>query len=528
MQNRWGETTLHTTCQKGLYISTKVLMKRGASANILNFLGESPLHKAVQCQRPQDAMRIIRLLVKHGADWSLSSLLGTPLSLAVTHQAPKEVVEYISKLQRKSDRLSNGGDSYKVHVTSSHMRPGPSFDNIDLQTLLGIRNTETSHIFSGPTEESKFPHDYVIENRGFTFEFGSELTGELSHSAFDLSIEDDNQTFEYGMGTSDDDVVNMIGRFKDEKENRNHYYAINILRHYDFNSKHRGVIRTHTGDHRFFIPAASLKSNPGPKEFLKQIEREIPEVSLKGTSKLVLVDNPKLHEEFITFEKNKSIQSNRMKIGVLYAKEGQTTEEHLFSNDTGSDDFEDFLDLLGEKIELKGWKGYKGDLNTTNDSMGSYSRYTKFRKFEIMYHVSTYLPNNVAEENYISKKRLIGNDLCCIVFLEEGATFQPPCISGDFLHIFCIVQKTTTKEGKPGYMLAFASREGVPPFGPPLPKPAIFPAEGTYFRDFLLAKLLNGERASLHSPHIISKMYRSRQMFLEHIIQTYSPQLLEN
>lgn len=528
MQNRYGETILHTICQKGLYQNAKLLIRRGASTNILNFLGESPMHKAVQCQRPQDAMKIIRLLVKHGGDWSLSSLLGTPLSLAIAHKAEDQVVEYLSKLKKKSDLLGSGNDSYKVHVTSSHMRPGPSLDNIDIQTLLGIRSSQVApQIFTLSSEEARFPHPMVIENSGFAFEFGSELSLEAGESEFDLSIEDDNLTFDYGMSASDD-VANMIGWFKNEKEDKNYYYAINVLKANDFNSKYRGVIRTLSGDHRFFIPSASLKSNPHAKDFLKLIDKELPEVSVKGSSKLVIIDEPKLHEEFIRFEKNKMIQTNRMKIGVLYIKKDQTTESEVFANDQGSEAFEDFLDLLGEKIELKGWKRYKGDLDTTNDSMGVHSRFTQFRKFEIMYHVSTYLRNDEAEDDFISKKRCIGNDLSCIVYLEEGATFTPPCVSGDFLHIFAVVQRTTTKDGKPGFMVAFVTREGVPPFGPPLPKPAVFPEEGTYFRDFLLTKLLNGERASLHSPHLVSKMYRSRQMFLEHIVQTYSPQLYEN
>jgi hypothetical protein len=47
----------------------------------------------------------------------------------------------------------------------------------------------------------------------------------------------------------------------------------------------------------------------------------------------------------------------------LYCKAGQTTEEEMFGNETGSEAFEHFLHILGEKIELEGFGGYRGDLD---------------------------------------------------------------------------------------------------------------------------------------------------------------------
>ena len=42
------------------------------------------------------------------------------------------------------------------------------------------------------------------------------------------------------------------------------------------------------------------------------------------------------------------------KIGVVYCKAGQTVETDMFSNQHGSEHFDRFLSLLGDKIELKG------------------------------------------------------------------------------------------------------------------------------------------------------------------------------
>lgn len=48
---------------------------------------------------------------------------------------------------------------------------------------------------------------------------------------------------------------------------------------------------------------------------------------------------------------------NCFKFGVLYQAYGQTTEEQLFGNNEISPAFEEFLDMLGQKIKLKDHKG---------------------------------------------------------------------------------------------------------------------------------------------------------------------------
>lgn len=48
---------------------------------------------------------------------------------------------------------------------------------------------------------------------------------------------------------------------------------------------------------------------------------------------------------------------NCFKFGVLYQTYGQTTEEQLFGNNEISPAFEEFLDMLGQRIKLKDHKG---------------------------------------------------------------------------------------------------------------------------------------------------------------------------
>ena len=80
------------------------------------------------------------------------------------------------------------------------------------------------------------------------------------------------------------------------------------------------------------------------------------------------------------------------KFGVIYMKENQQTEEELFANETHSKAFDEFLDLLGQRIRLKGFNKYRAGLDGNNDLTGTHSVYTKFADNEIMFHVSTLLP----------------------------------------------------------------------------------------------------------------------------------------
>lgn len=51
-------------------------------------------------------------------------------------------------------------------------------------------------------------------------------------------------------------------------------------------------------------------------------------------------------------------------------KEGQYTEEEILDNNDNSYLFEEFLQILGERVRLKGFDKYKGGLDTVHDLTG--------------------------------------------------------------------------------------------------------------------------------------------------------------
>lgn len=51
------------------------------------------------------------------------------------------------------------------------------------------------------------------------------------------------------------------------------------------------------------------------------------------------------------------------KIGILYCRAGQGTEEEMYNNETAGPAFEEFLDLLGQRVRLKGFSKYRAQLD---------------------------------------------------------------------------------------------------------------------------------------------------------------------
>lgn len=58
-----------------------------------------------------------------------------------------------------------------------------------------------------------------------------------------------------------------------------------------------------------------------------------------------------------------------------------------------------------------------------------------------MFHVSTQLPYERHDPQKLQRKRHIGNDIVCVVFLEaDNTAFSPACIKSHFLHTFILVR----------------------------------------------------------------------------------------
>ena len=51
-----------------------------------------------------------------------------------------------------------------------------------------------------------------------------------------------------------------------------------------------------------------------------------------------------------------------LQVGMLYCRDGQQTEEDMYNNEEGGPAFNEFLDLIGQRVRLKGFNRYKAGL----------------------------------------------------------------------------------------------------------------------------------------------------------------------
>ncbi|XP_012870001.1 PREDICTED: signal-induced proliferation-associated 1-like protein 2 [Dipodomys ordii] len=251
---------------------------------------------------------------------------------------------------------------------------------------------------------------------------------------------------------------------------------------------------------------------------LKEVlEFVIPELSIQCLRQAS--SSPKVPEQLLKLdEQGLSFQH---KIGVLYCKAGQSTEEEMYNNETAGPAFDEFLDLLGQRVRLKGFSKYRAQLDNKTDSTGTHSLYTTYKDYELMFHVSTLLPYMPSNRQQLLRKRHIGNDIVTIVFQEPGALpFTPKNIRSHFQHVFVIVKVHNPCTENVCYSVGVSRSKDVPSFGPPIPKGVTFP-KSAVFRDFLLAKVINAENAAHKSEKFRAMATRTRQEYLKDLAENF-------
>lgn len=199
------------------------------------------------------------------------------------------------------------------------------------------------------------------------------------------------------------------------------------------NQEHtRILLRLKTGTMHELVPSSCLGSNPNPAKMAKLLNEQL---ALDNISPVLC---PKASQLIANYDEH--VLVSNFKFGVLYQKFGQTTEEELFCNNVTTPAFNEFLNLLGKRIQLKDHRGYRGGLDIQNGHTGDQAVYEVFKEREIMFHVSTLLPYTESDPQQLQRKRHIGNDIVAIVFQEENTPFSPDMIASHFLHAFIVVE----------------------------------------------------------------------------------------
>ncbi|XP_053257705.1 signal-induced proliferation-associated 1-like protein 3 isoform X3 [Podarcis raffonei] len=245
------------------------------------------------------------------------------------------------------------------------------------------------------------------------------------------------------------------------------------------------------------------------------LENVVPELNIHCLRLALSV--PKVTEQLRKLDEQGLCRKH--KVGVLYCKADQSSEEEMYNNEEAGPAFEEFLALLGEKVCLRGFDKYAAQLDTKTDSTGTHSLYTTYQGYEIMFHVSTMLPYTPNNRQQLLRKRHIGNDIVTIIFQEPGALpFTPQNIRSHFQHVFIIVRAQNPCTENVCYSVAVTRSKDVPPFGPAIPSRAAF-HKSDVFRDFLLAKVINAENAAHKSDKFHTMATRTRQEYLKDLAE---------
>lgn len=232
------------------------------------------------------------------------------------------------------------------------------------------------------------------------------------------------------------------------------------------------------------------------------------------------VITPRASDLLLKFDQHSIM--DKFKFGVLYQKFGQLTEEAIFGNRNHSPAMEEFLEMLGQRVELSSHEGYRGGLDTKHGQTGTHAVYQVHKDHEIMFHVSTLLPFIETDSQQLQRKCHIGNDIVAIVFQDANTPFSPDMITSHFLHAYIVVQPIDPCTDKTRYRVSVTAKEDVPHFLPPLPSPAIF-RKGHDFKDFLLDKLINAEMACLKGAAQFKRLeQRTRSSLLANLYQDLS------
>ncbi|XP_046787481.1 rap1 GTPase-activating protein 1 isoform X10 [Gallus gallus] len=296
------------------------------------------------------------------------------------------------------------------------------------------------------------------------------------------------------------------------KEHFNYYSLDPALGHLVFSLKYDEqehlhlLLRTRTRTLHDVVPISCLAEFPNVVQMAKLVCEDI------NVDRFYPVLYPKASRLILAFDEH--VLSNHFKFGVIYQKLGQTSEEELFGTTEESPAFTEFLDILGQRVQLRDFKGFRGGLDVTHGQTGSESVYCHFRDKEIMFHVSTKLPYTEGDAQQLQRKRHIGNDIVAVVFQDENTPFVPDMIASNFLHAFVVVQLEPGGPQGPLYKVSVTARDDVPFFGPPLPDPAVF-RKGPEFQEFLLTKLINAEYACYKAEKFAKLEERTRAALLE-------------
>ena len=123
-------------------------------------------------------------------------------------------------------------------------------------------------------------------------------------------------------------------------------------------------------------------------------------------------------------------------IGITYVGWGQNTEEEILSNETGSPEYQRFLDGIGTTVRLKGNSEiYHGGLDVVDDQDGTHTYFWSDKTTQITFITYTMIPLNKEGDRRLAlsnKKRNAANCFVNIIWNDSNAPYSLDTMPSEF------------------------------------------------------------------------------------------------
>eukprot|EP01122_Echinamoeba_exundans_P014583 TRINITY_DN663_c0_g1_i2.p1 TRINITY_DN663_c0_g1~~TRINITY_DN663_c0_g1_i2.p1 ORF type:complete len:1132 (-),score=246.29 TRINITY_DN663_c0_g1_i2:654-4049(-) len=393
-----------------------------------------------------------------------------------------EKISKKSKRNKKARQMDSDSDRSELDASS----PADAVSEAETKDdwLIDAAKAKVKSLIEVPEEQSA----------AWSVESGTKLNFFDAYSPKSLSLVEGDSWDDYSRHFYQQEHFNFISFIKSTGE----YLIVSVLKQPDATG-YKVFIRSNNGDKRAVLPASGAAVWATAKDFKAALEKwpQVDNVLPSGISLSPVLD-AMFTKQLLAFERK--LVKTAIKVGVVYRKAGQVTENEILGNDEASDEFYNFMNCVADKVKLQGWDKYDGGLDTKDNKTGKESYHATYQGVEIMFHVSTLLPSagNDPEEIQEKKKAHIGNDYVVIVFVEGDEPFSPHVLQSKFNHVFIIVRKVPTIKKKVVYQISVAHRASVSVTPPSVPADSLF-ERSVDLRSYMLAKVINSERTAIMS-----------------------------
>lgn len=119
------------------------------------------------------------------------------------------------------------------------------------------------------------------------------------------------------------------------------------------------------------IKASNSSKTLNTKEVLEYVAPEIQMSCLR-----LGVQNSHVEEQLLKLDEQGL--TSHYKVGVMYCKKGQASEEEMYNNEEAGPAFQEFLETIGKKVRLNGFTKYKAGLDNKCKNLFSTRTYNHF------------------------------------------------------------------------------------------------------------------------------------------------------